>query len=367
MSWALYNKTVWIFKHNTIDSLIKKDKLLCFDLDNTIINTKSKCKFPKNADDWEFINDSKEKIINDSKDNIIVIFSNQLKMTTENKINEIKTKIQNIIKELNISIFVFISTNNDNYRKPFIGMFELLLNEIYFINIKQFKEIKYIGDAAGRKDDFSCSDRKFAYNISLYYNKEVLFYTPEEYFLNEDPQNFNWNDINFEEYKNNKPINLIIPEQQEIILFVGFPGVGKTTFYNNYLKKFKYFHINQDELNTLTKCINLTKTELNLGKSVVIDNTNPSIETRQKYIKIAKNNKVSIRCIYFDIDEKLAKHLNKYRMLEYNKQLVPDISYNVYKKKFTMPSIEEGFDEVIIYNFILNENNINKQFFYMKF
>ena len=50
------------------------------------------------------------------------------------------------------------------------------------------QESFYVGDAAGRlkdykkgaKKDFSCSDRKFAMNLKL------DFFTPEEYFLNEE-------------------------------------------------------------------------------------------------------------------------------------------------------------------------------------
>ena len=39
-----------------------------------------------------------------------------------------------------------------------------------------YDESFYVGDAAGRKKDFSDSDLKFAENIG------ITFYTPEEYF-----------------------------------------------------------------------------------------------------------------------------------------------------------------------------------------
>src|SRR5690348_10689131 len=55
----------------------------------------------------------------------------------------------------------------------------------------------YVGDAAGRaagwkagrKKDFSCSDRKFAANVG------IAFHTPEEFFLDEAPAAFDWDGL----------------------------------------------------------------------------------------------------------------------------------------------------------------------------
>ena len=63
-----------------------------------------------------------------------------------------------------------MSTADDKYRKPNIGMWETLSKMI------DIKSAFYIGDAAGRKGDFSDSDLKFAENI------EIQFYVPEEIF-----------------------------------------------------------------------------------------------------------------------------------------------------------------------------------------
>ncbi len=371
MSWIFYNNTVWIY-NNTIHNINHfniQPNLLCFDLDNTLITTKSGNKFPKSVNDWKFRFD-KSKIIN--KDNNFFIFSNQSKMTTENKINEIKSKIENIINELNLQIIVFISIKNDIYRKPCIGMFQLMLKLFYNNDINLIKNMIYVGDAAGRINDFSCSDRKFLYNINWFYKTNYKFYTPEEYFNKIKTEEYNWDDINFDIY-NEENNNIKIIDKQEIILFIGFPGSGKTTLYNTYFKNKGYIHINQDKLKTLQKCLSLTKKEINNKKSIIIDNTNPSIETRQKYIKIAKDNNISIRCIYFNVNEQLAKHLDKYRMLITNDinnettTCLSDIVYNIYKKKFNMPYITEGFDEIIIYNFNINKNIIDDKYFYMKF
>lgn len=359
MSWDLLNNSVWIYKY---DNIINKNNLLCFDLDETLITTKSGNKFAKSVNDWKFKKNVLTKLQNESKDNNIIIFSNQLKFK-----EDIKIKIKNIIKELNLNVYVFISIQNNTYRKPFIGMFQLMLKLLYNNDINLINNISYIGDAAGRLNDFSCSDRKFAYNIGYFYDKTINFYTPEEYFENLSKEDFNWDDINFKEYKNNTYTDIKLYNQQEIILFVGYPGSGKTTLYNKLFKNKGYVHINQDTLKTVSKCISLTKKEIKNGKSIIIDNTNSSQDIRHKYIQLALENNINIRCIYFDITEKLAKHLNKYRMITDENKYVPDITYNVYNKKFIKPDKSEGFNEIIFYKFHIDENIINKKYFYMKF
>ena len=147
---------------------------------------------------------------------------------------------------------------------------------------------------------------------------------------------------------------------------VGYPASGKSTFYDNYLKPAGYSHINQDELKTLSKCLTLTKKYLKEKKSICIDNTNPSLETRQKYIQLCKDNKIPIRCIYFNIDLQTAKFLNLYRANVSDKN-IPEISYNVYKKNFIEPTLKEGFKEMFITCVNLNSNLINKKYFYMKY
>ena len=117
------------------------------------------------------------------------------------------------------------------------------------------------------------------------------------------------------------------------------------------------------------------------NKNIVIDNTNPSKEIRKKYIDMAKEYNYKCRCIYFNIDMLLAKHMNYYRAFTENKILipegdslkttpsetlrVPDIGYNLYKSKFEMPELNEGFDEIITINpNIKFDNEINKKLFF---
>ena len=66
---------------------------------------------------------------------------------------------------------------------------------------------------------------------------------------------------------------------------VGPPGSGKTEFVKKYIlsheHEHEYVHINQDILKTKKKCLQITEDALTKNKSVVIDNTNPDVETRK--------------------------------------------------------------------------------------
>jgi len=90
-------------------------------------------------------------------------------------------------------------------------------------------------------------------------------------------------------------------EEQEVIVFVGAPGAGKSTFWNNHLSD--YVRVNNDTLKTKEKCMKVCRQALDDGKSAVIDNTNPDTESRKRYIDIAKEYKVPIRCFYFDFEK----------------------------------------------------------------
>jgi len=139
-----------------------------------------------------------------------------------------------------------------------------------------------------------------------------------------------------------------------MIVFVGYPASGKSTFAKKYLVPAGYEHINRDTLVTQSKCLQLTRSALKEGKSVVVDNTNPSEDSRASYVSIAKEMGIPVRCFIFDIPRSLAEHLNMYRekVTGGESRHVPKIGYAVYQKNFKMPRQEEGFIEVKKINFI---------------
>jgi bifunctional polynucleotide phosphatase/kinase len=164
--------------YNNLD-LTKKYKMAGFDLDYTLIKTKSGNIFPKDKNDWLLLNDQiKPKLLELAKnpEYIIVIFSNQKGLGKKSKltIDDFIEKINNIKKLLNINFIFLAALEDDKYRKPEIGMFKYLKSELG-IKINK-KDSFYVGDMAGRENDKFDTDLKFALNI------KVNFMTPEEYF-----------------------------------------------------------------------------------------------------------------------------------------------------------------------------------------
>ena len=155
------------------------------------------------------------------------------------------------------------------------------------------KDSFYCGDAAGRKNsqfrkkkDFSNSDYLFARNLKM------TFRTPEDLFQGNieklPPVKFNPTSIKttgsiFE----NGAYEEVTSTDPEAIIFCGSPGSGKSTFWQNHLKSAGYVRINQDKLKTKEKCLKVMEANLKLGKSCVIDSTNPQAVRRALFIKMA--------------------------------------------------------------------------------
>ncbi len=76
-------------------------KIASFDMDDTIITRKSGAKFPKDADDWLFLNNKVVPKIKELADDgyKIVIFTNQAGIQKgHTKAEDIKKKVKNIAK-----------------------------------------------------------------------------------------------------------------------------------------------------------------------------------------------------------------------------------------------------------------------------
>lgn len=91
------------------------------------------------------------------------------------------------------------------------------------------------------------------------------------------------------------PLQLAVGKQEMVVL-VGSPSAGKTTFFERYFAPHSYAHINRDTLGSTAKCVHQCRAALKEGLSVVIDNTNPSIATRKLYLDVAKEIGVPVRC-----------------------------------------------------------------------
>jgi len=211
----------------------------------------------------------------------------------------------------------------------------------------------FIGDAAGRpakgpkkKKDFNDTDLKFAINLGL------RFQTPEMCFLGASeivPMSFEFDPRDLG--KSASGGSSVAPrEAQEMVIMVGPPGSGKTTFSRKCFSD--YVHVNQDTLKTADKCHRVTAEALKGGKSVVVDNQNKEKRTRKSYIELARKEGVPIRAVFLNYPKQMCFHLNAYRLLnprvpEHRKEKVPQVTIHSFYKYLEIPRCDEGFDEVI--------------------
>ena len=90
------------------------------------------------------------------------------------------------------------------------------------------------------------------------------------------------------------------------------------------------------------------------GKSVCVDNTNPSKKARADFIALARKHKVaSVRCFKMTTPLELCHHLNYVRQnysLGKNRR-VPDVGYNMFKSQYEEPQMSEGFTDIIQIDF----------------
>lgn len=287
-----------------------RKKIAGFDYDHTLVKPKSKSTFSKSIDDWMWLRDNVKTTIQNlyTKGYAIVVFTNQ---SQEFKIDQIKL----VLDSLDVPYKAYIMLKKE-LKKPNPYSFELF-------NIKKKVDLNksfYVGDALGREKDWSDSDKQFAINCLL------KFSSPEEIFP-------------FDKIKDVEIKNVT---EQEIVLMIGYPGSGKSTYAEKYFKKDNYVILHGDILKTESKMIKALKEELDKGKSVVIDATNPSRDKRKVFINIAKERQLYVRVVHItaSIEQSMVQS-------EQREHKIPKIAFYVYRKKFEEPNKSESIDEII--------------------
>ncbi|CAG7733061.1 unnamed protein product [Allacma fusca] len=344
-----------------------KRTIYAFDMDGTIITTKSGKVFPKDDNDWKFLYDSTvSKLQRASEDSAskLVIVTNQAGLANgSTQEPSFKKKIETIIRQIGIPILVFVLPGKNEYRKPLPNIWNLLISKYNGGVEADVATSLYCGDAAGRKKDHSKVDRLFALNIGL------KFCTPEEYFLGQKPLPFTM--PLFESWKLTDPKNTVnnnhiaFNHKQEMIIMVGYPGSGKSEFVKSVLLPKAYVHINRDTLKTAAKCRSVAESALESGMSVVIDNTNPTPKDREDYMKLARKHGIPCRCFVLKVDHSHALHNNKFRDLTTSGHAkVPEVAFNTFKSKFQEPTESEGFAEILEVNFVPSFTNEHQKALY---
>jgi len=391
-------------------------KIVMFDMDHTLIKPASGAVFPKNSTDWKWTFDNvkdtlKKLLLNSTR---VVVISNQGWQSAE-KIERAKSIVESWTQDFsNLPIEVFLLTGKDRYRKPFPGVVDLIFDS------KPDRKIKliYVGDSE--------TDMKFAYNVQLYLGHKVTFMTPEQYFLNSpgvsgfsgfsgflNPENSKENSkkaskkltfdptsfmANYKTRYGGKKLSVLKQEMfkdienqenQEVILMVGPPGIGKSSFTQLLIKNFasqknkkQYRVVSQDDYasDAARRALARMRELLEAGYSVIVDNTHSNRDMRRRYIiaveKFAESAglKIPIRAFILasdlELDERiaLAKHLDSIRVYLNSTKPLPEVAYRMFKSKWNEPALSEGFNSVEKINFVpLFKSKDELKVFMMKF
>ncbi|ORY83121.1 polynucleotide kinase 3 phosphatase-domain-containing protein [Protomyces lactucae-debilis] len=348
-------------------------KLAAFDLDDTLIKTRSGKTFSQSESDWKFFDSSvKPRLLKLAAEGYtLVIFSNQQNGSQQNGIvlkdgakryEQFKQKIRGIMMTLATPLICYAATGKDRFRKPNTGMLQHFLDHQYPGRSLDMQHSFFVGDAAGRIPqgkllvDFSCTDRKFAHNAGL------VFHTPDAFFCKMPERDFTWskeNDFDISKFTAVDELPVIIgSNKQELVLMVAPPAGGKTTFFFRYFEPLGYVHINQDTLKTRPRCLSAAAEALKQGLNVLVDNTNPAKSTRAEWIALCTTLQVPIRCFVLDTPLIIAYHNNAYRALGQpsedleRRELLPQIAFSTFASAYQEPELGEGFTEVVHVPFV---------------
>lgn len=143
-----------------------------------------------------------------------------------------------------------------------------------------------------------------------------------------------------------------------MILLIGLPGSGKSTWAERYSKNRKHtVSISSDKIreelygdeatqgdnNKIFSLVRERAEEaLKDCKDVIIDATNMTIKDRSAYFDIAKTYEATVIGILFDIPVEECKRRNSKR-----DRVVPDFVYDKMMKRYEQPQLSEGFTMLI--------------------
>ena len=134
----------------------------------------------------------------------------------------------------------------------------------------------------------------------------------------------------------------------ELIILTGIQAAGKSTYYRDHFAA-THVLVSKDLMKNVrdreARQQQMIDEALGAGKSVVIDNTNPTPLVRAPLIAAARRHGARIVGYFFQVPVKLAVERNGMRE---GKERVPNVAIYSTSRKLVPPDLEEGFDEIHI-------------------
>lgn len=137
------------------------------------------------------------------------------------------------------------------------------------------------------------------------------------------------------------------------MILIGLPASGKTTFYR---ERFAATHelVSKDAMRhnrqPQRRQEELISTALAAGRSIAVDNTNPTVADRAAAIAIARRHGAEVAGYFFPTEAADALRRNRARE---GRHRVPAVAIFATRKRLERPTYEEGFDR--LYTVIVNE------------
>lgn len=132
----------------------------------------------------------------------------------------------------------------------------------------------------------------------------------------------------------------------ELVVFIGLQASGKSAFYRGRFGA-THGHVSKDSFrnnkNPNRRQRQLIKDAHGTGRSVVVDNTNPTAEERRSLVELGHEFGARIVGYYFESTTRGSVGRNRLRA---GKAKVPDVAIFATAKKLVPPSYAEGFDEL---------------------
>jgi predicted phosphohydrolase len=148
--------------------------------------------------------------------------------------------------------------------------------------------------------------------------------------------------------------NEVVGRKNHVIILVGVPGSGKSTYAESLNKIGQYTRICQDELGSANACKEAMADAIRRGENVVVDRTNIDVRQRQRWIDLAhKLGVTQITCVVMKtpLTTCLDRVISRKNHPTMNDTMMDGAKHGIvlsFNKSYVEPTMEEGFTEIAV-------------------